>query len=170
MRQAAFWSDYGRGACGVLAAACFGFAVAGCSSGMSRFDFPSFNLTATLPSRRGKPISPRPRRCRRCSRGVGLQPARAALARANLPPPGLHAAPAPTPLPPPSGRIVAARRFRRQPRLTPSGSSAEASRPSASRSPRATRSRSCRAATACRSSDHERQQSARRASCRSARS
>jgi len=46
MRQVAFWSNYGRGACGVVAAACLGFAMAGCSSGVSRFDFPAFNLTS----------------------------------------------------------------------------------------------------------------------------
>jgi len=46
MRQAAFWSGYGRGACGMLAAACVGLAVAGCSS-TSRFDFPAFNLTSS---------------------------------------------------------------------------------------------------------------------------
>ena len=46
MRQAAFWSGCGRGACGVLAAACVGLAVAGCSS-TSRFDFPAFNLTSS---------------------------------------------------------------------------------------------------------------------------
>jgi murein DD-endopeptidase MepM/ murein hydrolase activator NlpD len=44
MRQVAFWSSYGCSA-GVVAAACLAFAVAGCSSGVSRFDFPSFNLT-----------------------------------------------------------------------------------------------------------------------------
>jgi murein DD-endopeptidase MepM/ murein hydrolase activator NlpD len=41
----AFWSEYGRGACRLAAAASMAFAVAGCSSGVSRFDFPSFNLT-----------------------------------------------------------------------------------------------------------------------------
>ena len=41
----AFWSIYGRGASGVLAAAGVALCVAGCSSTMSRFDFPSFNLT-----------------------------------------------------------------------------------------------------------------------------
>jgi murein DD-endopeptidase MepM/ murein hydrolase activator NlpD len=46
MRQAAFWSGYGRGACGMLAAACVGLVVAGCSS-TSRFDFPAFNLTSS---------------------------------------------------------------------------------------------------------------------------
>ena len=44
MRQTPFWSSYGRGACGVLAAAGVALAVAGCSSS-SRFDFPAFNLT-----------------------------------------------------------------------------------------------------------------------------
>jgi murein DD-endopeptidase MepM/ murein hydrolase activator NlpD len=43
--RVAFWSEYGRRACGVTAAACLAFAAAGCSSGVSRFDFPSFNLT-----------------------------------------------------------------------------------------------------------------------------
>jgi len=46
MRQVAFWSSYGRSAGGVAAAACLAFAMAGCSSGVSRFDFPSFNLTS----------------------------------------------------------------------------------------------------------------------------
>jgi murein DD-endopeptidase MepM/ murein hydrolase activator NlpD len=41
----AFWSHYGRSACGVLAAACVGLALAGCSSNVSRFNFPVFNLT-----------------------------------------------------------------------------------------------------------------------------
>jgi murein DD-endopeptidase MepM/ murein hydrolase activator NlpD len=44
MRQA-FWSGYGRGAWGVLAAAGVALCVSGCSSSMSRFDLPSFNLT-----------------------------------------------------------------------------------------------------------------------------
>jgi murein DD-endopeptidase MepM/ murein hydrolase activator NlpD len=46
MRQVAFWSSYGRSAGGIVAAAGLAFAVAGCSSGVSRFDFPSFNLTS----------------------------------------------------------------------------------------------------------------------------
>jgi len=46
MRQVAFWVNYGRGAGGVVAAACLAFAVAGCSSNVSRFDFPGFNLTS----------------------------------------------------------------------------------------------------------------------------
>jgi len=45
MRQVAFWSNYGRSACGVLVAACVGLVLAGCSSSVSRFDFPAFNLT-----------------------------------------------------------------------------------------------------------------------------
>jgi murein DD-endopeptidase MepM/ murein hydrolase activator NlpD len=46
MRQVAFWSSYGRSAGGIVAAAGLAFVVAGCSSGVSRFDFPSFNLTS----------------------------------------------------------------------------------------------------------------------------
>ena len=45
MRRASFLSNSGRGACVVLAAASVSLAVAGCSSGSSRFDFPSLNLT-----------------------------------------------------------------------------------------------------------------------------
>ena len=44
MRKQAFWSGHGRCAC-VVAAACLGLTLAGCSSSVSRFDFPSFNLT-----------------------------------------------------------------------------------------------------------------------------
>ena len=44
MRQPAFWSSYGRCACGLLAVAGVALAVSGCSSS-SRFDFPSFSLT-----------------------------------------------------------------------------------------------------------------------------
>ena len=47
MRQVAFWSNYGRSACGVLAAASVALALAGCSSSVSRFDFPAFNLTGS---------------------------------------------------------------------------------------------------------------------------
>jgi len=43
--RVAFWSEYGRSACGVMAAAGIALAVVGCSSGVSRFDFPAFNLT-----------------------------------------------------------------------------------------------------------------------------
>jgi len=44
MRQA-FWSGFGRGAWRIVAATSVALCVSGCSSGMSRFDFPSFNLT-----------------------------------------------------------------------------------------------------------------------------
>jgi murein DD-endopeptidase MepM/ murein hydrolase activator NlpD len=43
--RVAFGSKYGRGAGGVMLAAGLAFAVAGCSSNMSRFDMPSLNLT-----------------------------------------------------------------------------------------------------------------------------
>jgi murein DD-endopeptidase MepM/ murein hydrolase activator NlpD len=46
MRQVAFWSSCGRSTSGIVAAVCLALAVAGCSSGVSRFDFPSFNLTS----------------------------------------------------------------------------------------------------------------------------
>jgi len=42
--RVAFWSEYGRSACGVMAAAGIALAVAGCSSGVSRFDKPLFPL------------------------------------------------------------------------------------------------------------------------------
>jgi murein DD-endopeptidase MepM/ murein hydrolase activator NlpD len=45
VQLAAFWSGFGRGACGVVAAAVLGVGLAGCSSSTSRFDFPVFNLT-----------------------------------------------------------------------------------------------------------------------------
>jgi len=43
--RVAFWSEYGRGACGVMAAGAIALAVVGCSSGVSRFNYPAFNLT-----------------------------------------------------------------------------------------------------------------------------
>jgi murein DD-endopeptidase MepM/ murein hydrolase activator NlpD len=43
--RVAFWSEYGRGVCRVAAAAGLAFAVAGCSSGVSRFDFPTLGLS-----------------------------------------------------------------------------------------------------------------------------
>jgi murein DD-endopeptidase MepM/ murein hydrolase activator NlpD len=46
MRQAAFWSGYGRGAFGAIAAVCLGLVAAGCSSS-SRLDLSSFNLTGS---------------------------------------------------------------------------------------------------------------------------
>src|SRR5688572_30825062 len=47
MRQAVFWSGYGRGACVVAAAACVALALAGCSSSVSRFDLPAFGSSNT---------------------------------------------------------------------------------------------------------------------------
>jgi murein DD-endopeptidase MepM/ murein hydrolase activator NlpD len=49
MRQAAFWSGYGRDALRAAAALCLGLALAGCSSS-SRFDLSSFNLTGSSDS------------------------------------------------------------------------------------------------------------------------
>jgi murein DD-endopeptidase MepM/ murein hydrolase activator NlpD len=42
--RVAFWSEYARGACGVIAGLSLALTIAGCSSGVSRFDFPSLNL------------------------------------------------------------------------------------------------------------------------------
>jgi murein DD-endopeptidase MepM/ murein hydrolase activator NlpD len=42
MQQAAFWSGYRRGICAVAAAASITFALAGCSSNVSRFELPAF--------------------------------------------------------------------------------------------------------------------------------
>jgi murein DD-endopeptidase MepM/ murein hydrolase activator NlpD len=42
--RVAFWSEYARGACGVIAGLSLVLTIAGCSSGVSRFDFPSLNL------------------------------------------------------------------------------------------------------------------------------
>ena len=111
MRQAAYLSGYGRGAFGVMAAACLGLALAGCSSTVSRFDFPSFNLTgndtasnagnadlastAALP-----PVVPEESVY---SQGEGSS----RLTRANLPPPDYSPRPAAY-SPAPSGRVAAA--------------------------------------------------------------
>ena len=97
MRQAAYLSGYGRGAFGVVAAACLGLTLAGCSSGVSRFDFPAFNLTSNdTPANGGNadlastsslpPVLPEESVY---SSGEGTPPR---LTRANLPPP-----PAPIP-------------------------------------------------------------------------
>jgi len=42
--RVAFWSEFTRGASSVIAGIGFAFAVGGCSSDVSRFDFPSLNL------------------------------------------------------------------------------------------------------------------------------
>jgi len=104
MRQAAFWSGYGRGACGVLAAACVGLAAAGCSS-TSRFDFPSFNLTssdsggnADLATTAALPVP---------EESVYSSGSDTQLARTSLPPPSYSPRPAAY-SPTPSGRVSAA--------------------------------------------------------------
>ncbi len=104
MRQAAFWSGCGRGACGVLAAACVGLAVAGCSS-TSRFDFPAFNLTssdngnADLAATAALPVPEESV----YSSGPDTQPA-----RASLPPPSYTPRPSAAAYSPqPSGRVGA---------------------------------------------------------------
>ena len=107
MRQAAFWSGYGRGACGVLAAACVGLAVAGCSS-TSRFDFPAFNLTgsdngnADLAATAALPV---PEESVYSSGGASDT----RLARASLPPPSYTPRPSAAAYSPPqpSGRVDA---------------------------------------------------------------
>jgi murein DD-endopeptidase MepM/ murein hydrolase activator NlpD len=115
MRQTAFWSGYGRGVCGVLAAAGVGLAVAGCSSGLSsRFDFPAFNLTSNdTPSDAGSadlastsslpPVVP--------SESVYSSGSAAdtQLARTSLPPPSYTPRPSAAAYSPqPSGRVGAA--------------------------------------------------------------
>src|SRR4249920_4073884 len=111
MRQAAYLSGYGRGAFGVVAAACLGLTLAGCSSGVSRFDFPAFNLTgndtaansgnADLASTSSlPPVLPEESVY---SSGEGAPPR---LTRANLPPPDYSPRPAAY-SPAPSGRVAA---------------------------------------------------------------
>ena len=112
MRQAAYLSGYGRGAFGVVAAACLGLALAGCSSGVSRFDFPAFNLTSNdTPAEGGNadlastsslpPVLPEELVY---SSGEGAPPR---LTRATLPPPDYTPRPAAY-SPAPSGRVAAA--------------------------------------------------------------
>ncbi len=102
MRQA-FASGYGRSACGVLAAAGVALCVAGCSSSMSRFDFPSFSLTDTAAndaaadpnSTSSLPVPPESV----YSPGGGSQ---GQVSRGALPPPDYSPRPASySPLPPP---------------------------------------------------------------------
>lgn len=114
MRQAAYLSGYRRGIFGVGAAACMGLALAGCSSGTSRFDFPSFNLTGNdTPADAGNadlastaalpPVLPEESVY---SSGNG-SPTR--LTRASLPPPDYTPRPsAAAYTPAPSGRVAAA--------------------------------------------------------------
>jgi murein DD-endopeptidase MepM/ murein hydrolase activator NlpD len=111
MRQAAYLSGYGRGAFGVVAAACLGLTLAGCSSGVSRFDFPAFNLTGNDTAANGgnadlastsslPPVLPEESVY---SSGEGAPPR---LTRANLPPPDYSPRPAAY-SPAPSGRVAA---------------------------------------------------------------
>jgi murein DD-endopeptidase MepM/ murein hydrolase activator NlpD len=110
MRQAAYLSGYGRGALTVVAAACLGLTLAGCSSGVSRFDFPAFNLTSNdTPTDTGNadlastsslpPVLPE-----ESVYSSGDGPAR--LTRASLPPPDYSPRPA-SYSPAPSGRVAA---------------------------------------------------------------
>jgi murein DD-endopeptidase MepM/ murein hydrolase activator NlpD len=111
MRQAAYLSGYGRGAFAVVAAACLGLTLTGCSSGVSRFDFPAFNLTSNdTPADGGNadlastsslpPVLPEESVY---SSGEGTPPR---LTRANLPPPDYSPRPAAY-SPAPSGRVAA---------------------------------------------------------------
>ena len=111
MRQAAYLSGYGRGAFGVVAAACLGLTLAGCSSGVSRFDFPAFNLTGNDTAANGgnadlsstsslPPVLPEESVY---SSGEGTPPR---LTRANLPPPDYS--------PRPDGLLARAERARRR--------------------------------------------------------
>jgi murein DD-endopeptidase MepM/ murein hydrolase activator NlpD len=110
MRQAAYLSGYGRGAFTVVAAACLGLTLAGCSSGVSRFDFPAFNLTSNdTPADTGNadlastsslpPVLPE-----ESVYSSGDGPGR--LTRASLPPPDYSPRPA-SYSPAPSGRVDA---------------------------------------------------------------
>jgi murein DD-endopeptidase MepM/ murein hydrolase activator NlpD len=105
MRQAAFWSGYGRGACGLVAAACVALAVAGCSS-TSRFDFPAFNLTSSESDNTDPAATaalPVPEESVYSS---GASDGR--LARASLPPPSYTPRPSAAAYSPqPSGRVGA---------------------------------------------------------------
>ena len=112
MRQAAYLSGYGRGTFGVAAAACLGLALACCSSGVSRFDFPAFNLTSNDTPAEGSnadlastsslpPVLPEESVY---SSGEGAPPR---LTRATLPPPDYTPRPAAY-SPAPSGRVAAA--------------------------------------------------------------
>jgi murein DD-endopeptidase MepM/ murein hydrolase activator NlpD len=113
MRRAAYLSGYGRGIVGV-AAACVGLALAGCSSGTSRFDFPVFNSssnetpsdTASADLASTSSLPPVPEESVYNS-GQG-QPTQ--LTRATLPPPADYT-PRPSAAaytPAPSGRVAAA--------------------------------------------------------------
>jgi murein DD-endopeptidase MepM/ murein hydrolase activator NlpD len=109
MRQAAFWSGYGRGAWKMLAAAGVALCVSGCSSDMSRFNFPSFNLTDNNSSEGNADLAttssiPVPPESVYSSGGIsGGQ-----VSRATLPPPDYSPRPASySPVPPPDRSRIA---------------------------------------------------------------
>ena len=105
----AFWSSKGRGAWRIVAAIGVALCVSGCSSGMSRFDFPSFNLTdnnsgegnADLATTSSIPVPPESV----YSSGGNYQ---GQVARATLPPPDYTPKPASySPVPPPDRSRIA---------------------------------------------------------------
>ena len=105
----AFWSSKGRGAWRIVAATSVALCVSGCSSGMSRFDFPSFNLTdnnsgegnADLATTSSIPVPPESV----YSSGGNYQ---GQVARATLPPPDYTPKPASySPVPPPDRSRIA---------------------------------------------------------------
>jgi murein DD-endopeptidase MepM/ murein hydrolase activator NlpD len=111
MRQAAFWSSHGRCACGLLAVAGVALTVSGCSSGSSRFDFPSFALTDSSSSNGGSAdlteTSSLPVPSESVYSSGGYQPG-GRIARTSLPPPASYS-PRPTAdySPAPSARLKA---------------------------------------------------------------
>jgi len=111
MRRASFLSESGRGVFLALVAACSGLAVSGCSSGVSRFDFPAFSLngsedsgnadyasTAALPVPQESVYSQSA-----YNSGSGAD---ARLERAALPPPAYSPHPNAAYSPAPEGRMV----------------------------------------------------------------
>ncbi len=105
----AFWSSKGRGAWRIVAATGVALCVSGCSSGMSRFDFPSFNLTdnnsgegnADLATTSSIPVPPESV----YSPGGSYQ---GQVARTTLPPPDYTPKPASySPAPPPDRSRIA---------------------------------------------------------------
>ena len=105
----AFWSSKGRGAWRIVAATGVALCVSGCSSGMSRFDFPSFNLTdnnsgegnADLATTSSIPVPPESV----YSSGGNYQ---GQVARTTLPPPDYTPKPASySPAPPPDRSRIA---------------------------------------------------------------
>lgn len=107
MRQTAFWSSFGRGAWGILAAAGVALAVSGCSSN-SRFDFPALNLTSSsggstdLTTTSSLPVPSE------SVYSAGGSQGDTQVARSSLPPPSYTPRPADAAYSPaPSGRVRA---------------------------------------------------------------